>query len=143
MLIEQFQNLTLTFSLRLSASDPQFADPLLPHLAHCAGPSGRPSVELSNLLIIFLARLGRMQGVMGRVPCCWHGLYCGGKRRKFCLFLSYLPQGPSCPAMALASRRCWRLRGGDDCLVELVQHFCHHKKQGIVVKNAAPTIFLW
>lgn len=84
MLIEQFQNLTLTFSL--SASDPQFADPLLPHLAHCAGPSGRPSVELSNLLIIFLARLGRVQGVLGRVPCCWHGLYCSGKRRSSAYF---------------------------------------------------------
>eukprot|EP00435_Cladocopium_sp_Y103_P061943 s631_g23.t1 len=32
------------------------ADPLLPHLAHSAGPSGRPSVQLSQLLLIFLAR---------------------------------------------------------------------------------------
>lgn len=90
MLIEQFQNLTLTFSLRISASDPQFADPLLPHLAHCAGPSGRPSVELSNLLIIFLARLGRMQGVEE----CWHhigckvtmSLECRGKRQSSAYF---------------------------------------------------------
>lgn len=29
---------------------------LLPHMAHSAGPSGRPSIQLSKLLIIFLAR---------------------------------------------------------------------------------------
>ncbi|CAK8994749.1 Hypothetical protein (Fragment) [Durusdinium trenchii] len=46
----------LEAQLHLGQVGLQEAGHLLPHMAHSAGPSGRPSIQLSKLLIIFLAR---------------------------------------------------------------------------------------
>ena len=147
MLIEQFpasdvdiftQNLSFWSAVRWSTASAPGA------LCWAQRTAQRGAFQSFNY---FLGQAGE-DGRSGRVPAPhWlqshHVVEMPWKTSKFCLFLSFLTQGPSCPAMALASRRCWRLRGGDDSLVGLVQHFCHHKKQGIAAKNAAPTIFLW